>query len=107
MTQPFSISLVVPKYRCLHKVFQDLLTLRYQHTSACIWLKCGSVLQSAWFVGLLWILQWESMFEILMVGTIFPVLLIPLGTIFGNVGEELLSWIGGAPTMALISGNLR
>ena len=64
---------------------------------------CGCVLQSAWFVGLLWILQWESMFEILMVGTIFPVLLIPLGTIFGNVGEELLSWIGGAPSPALIS----
>ena len=65
-----------------------------------------SVLQSAWFVGLLWILQWESMFEILMVGTIFPVLLVPLGTIFGNVGEELLSWIGGAPTTALISSKL-
>ena len=77
-------------------------------------MECQSVVQSAWFVGLLWILQWESMFEILMVGTIFPVLLIPLGTIFGNVGEELLSWIGGARpprhsslVMALAAGGMR
>lgn len=52
-------------------------------------------LQSAWFVGVLWILRWESLFEVLMVAQILPVLLIPLQVIVNNVLEEVLSWLEG------------
>ena len=52
-------------------------------------------LQSAWFVGVLWIMRWESLFEVLMVAQILPVLLIPLQTIVNNVLEEIFSWLEG------------
>ena len=35
--QPISCLLVICKCQCLHKVFQDLLTLGYEHTVVCIW----------------------------------------------------------------------
>ena len=58
-------------------------------------------LQSAWFVGVLWIMRWESLFEVLMVAQILPVLLIPLQAIVNNVLEEVLSWLEGrlSPTL--------
>ena len=51
--------------------------------------------QSAWFVGVLWLLRWESIFELRLILQILPVLLIPLQVIFNNFAEEILSWIGG------------
>jgi len=61
---------------------------------AMLTLNSGS-LQSAWFVGVLWIMRWESLFEVLMVAQILPVLLIPLQVIVNNVLEEILSWLEG------------
>ena len=46
-------------------------------------------------MGVVWILRWESNFELRLLLQILPILLIPLQTIFNNVAEELLSWIGG------------
>lgn len=52
-------------------------------------------MQSAWFLGVLWITQWESWLEVGLIFQIIPVLLIPLQEIVNNVLEEILSWFGG------------
>jgi hypothetical protein len=55
----------------------------------------AACMQSAWFLGVLWITQWESWLEVGLIFQIIPVLLIPLQEIVNNVLEEILSWFGG------------
>ncbi|CAL5225871.1 g8656 [Coccomyxa viridis] len=65
------------------------------------------IISSAWFVGVMWILRWESNFELRLLLQILPILLIPLQTIFNNVAEEILSWIGGSGQPGLLSGDVQ
>ena len=61
---------------------------------------------SQWFLGIVWILQWDSIVEVLMILQILPLLMVPLQVIFSNFLEEVMSWIFGellpVPMFALL-----
>ena len=66
----------------------------------CAWhvLTLSCCLQSAWSLGVLWILHSArgSTLELLQLLQILPILLIPLQGVVSNVAEEMLGWIGGS-----------
>ena len=60
---------------------------------------------SRWYLGIFWILQWESLLEITMLVQILPLLMVPLQAIFSNFLEEVMSWVYGQYSILRLSAS--